>query len=175
VAEAAAVLAAARAYLDEHGQTALHDAAVDLAPQFGVPANPGRADLLRAWQQFKAQVGRALDKLAAAGACTKVKAHHAGPAGTYDSTPRYYTDAAWQAAAGRAAEQDAAERELAARCEAANGRLAALGIFTAAAVRPSAARQMPELRDVHQWERLLAMIPGPAPAVEPDPHGPEWM
>lgn len=169
------VLAAARGYLAEHGEVVLPDAYLALAGRFAVKTNPYGVTERQVWDTFRGQVQRAFGRLATEGACRKVAANVGGPDGTWDRSPRYYTDAAWEAAHKRGEARDAAARDEANRYEAIHGRLAALGILTLDASWSHARREAPRLAGPHQWERLLDMAAPPPPPADPHPHAPEWM
>ena len=156
MAEYPEVLAAARAYLAEHGEVELADAYRDLAERFGVKTNPYGRTEQQAWDTFRGQAQRAFGRLVTEGACRKVGAHRAGPDGTYTPSARYFTPAAWEAAHHRGEAADAQARDEADRWERVHGRLAALGILTLD-TDPIWQREAPRLAGAHQWERLLGM------------------
>lgn len=170
--EFGSLVAAARTYLDGHdGYAEGREAAADLAGQFGILVEPGLAHERAKWLAFRGRVYRAFDRLDADGACRKVLVNRAGPDGRYCPDPRWFTAAAGRRASDQYRRESEQARETAARYEAVHGRLAALGIMTGNPGNPATHRGPPELRDVRQWERLLAMIPEPAGAA---PAGQEW-
>jgi hypothetical protein len=148
------VLAAARAYLAEHGEVELSAAYQDLAGRLGVKTNPYGATEKQVWDTFRGQVQRAFAKLAGEGGLRRVGANRAGPDGNYARSARYFTDAAWEAAHARGEAADAQARHEAERWLVVHGRLGALGILIHDAGSPAWMRAAPRL-PLHQWERLL--------------------
>lgn len=154
------VLAAVRAYLPDSGGVlaADHTLFAALREQLhldfaaGGPAGGlGYIDS-RAQERFSGQVSRALNKLADEGTLRKAGLGSTGPDGreVYRNDVCWYTPAAWDAAAARAADQQAAAAAEAHRWEAIGVRLAALGL-------PRPVRPSPPLLTPEDWEALLGL------------------
>lgn len=110
----------------------------------------------RAWDRFMAQLRRAFDKMTADAVLRKAAAGKPGPSGrvTDRRDVRYYTPAAWDAAADEARQRAAAEHAAELALDSIHARLERLGLAGVQS-RGEWFRMPPE-----DWRRLLNLAEG---------------